>query len=150
MWHQLERPTAALRELPRVLEPGGRVIRFEPAISLLGRVLYGLFHHEPLGLSDPIGWDTPADFSPAATAYYAAQGNATRMFLWGEAKGRLDGWRVAEVTALSSLSYFASGGFSKPQCYPDTWLPFMQSVDRWLSNWPSLFGARLLVVLEKE
>ncbi len=150
VWHHLEHPTAALQEFHRVLEPGGRVILFEPAVSMLGRLLYGAFHHEPLGLSEPIGWDTPTDFSPDTPGYYAAQGNATRMFLWDEAKGRLPGWRVEEVTALSSLSYFASGGFSKPQCYPDAWLPFLLTVDRWLSKWPKLFAARLIVVLEKE
>lgn len=149
VWHHLEHPCAALNEFHRVLAPGGRVILFEPAISALGRLVYGLFHHEPLGMSQPIDWTTPADFSPDTPGYYAAQGNATRMFSWGEAKGRLDGWEIKEVTHLCSLSYFASGGFSKRQCYPDAWLPFLQKVDRFLSAWPSLFAARMIVVLEK-
>ena len=149
VWHHLEHPTAALQEFHRVLEPNGRVILFEPAVSWLGRIAYGLCHHEPLGLSQRIRWEIPEDFSPDTPGYYAAQGNATRMFLWGEAARHLAGWRIKEVTPLASLSYFASGGFSKRQCYPDAWLPFLLAVDRWLSAWPSLFAARLIVVLEK-
>lgn len=150
VWHHLEYPTAALREFHRVLEPGGRVVLFEPAVSALGRLVYGLFHHEPLAMSHRINWEVPLDFNAEAPRYYAAQGNASRMFAHGEADGRLDGWTVREVTPLCSLSYFASGGFSKRQCYPDALLPALQKVDRWLSALPSLFAARLIVVLEKE
>ena len=149
VWHHLEFPTAALCEFHRVLEPGGRVVLFEPAISALGLLVYGLCHHEPLALSRRIRWEVPADFDAGNTRYYAAQGNASRMFVKGEADGQLDGWSVKEVTPLCSLSYFASGGFSKRQCYPEALLPWLQKVDGWLSALPALFAARLLVVLEK-
>ena len=88
VWHHLEYPMAALREFHRVLEPGGRVVLFEPAVSALGRLVYGLCHHEPLALSHRIRWEVPADFDAENTRYYAAQGNASRMFVKGEAHGR--------------------------------------------------------------
>src|SRR5438132_13819231 len=48
VFHHLERPIAFLREAERALAPGGRLILFEPYISLASLVVYGIFHHEPL------------------------------------------------------------------------------------------------------
>ena len=80
VWHHLQYPGTALTEFHRVLEPGGRLIIFDPAMGLLGRIVYGLFHHEPLGLGEKIQWSAPAGFSPDDMTYYAAQGNAQRVF----------------------------------------------------------------------
>ena len=85
VWHHLRYPGTALREFHQVLAPGGRLILFEPAASWTGRLVYGLFHHEPVGLKDKITWDAPPEFSPENVDYYAAQGSATaRLFWWGE------------------------------------------------------------------
>ena len=51
VWHHLEYPVNALKEAHRVLTSGGTLIIMEPAMSVLGRIVYGKFHHEPLGLS---------------------------------------------------------------------------------------------------
>ena len=80
VWHHLEYPGTALAEFYRVLTPGGRLVIFDPAMGILGRIVYGLFHHEPLGLRDEIRWWAPAGFSPSEMTYYAAQGNAHRIF----------------------------------------------------------------------
>ena len=79
VWHHLQYPGTALNEFSRILAPGGRVILFEPAMGLIGRFVFGHFHHEPLGLDDEIQWNAPDGFSGDA-AYYAAQGNASRVF----------------------------------------------------------------------
>ena len=42
VFHYLEYPGTALTEIRRVLAPGGRLILFEPAMGLLGRVVLGL------------------------------------------------------------------------------------------------------------
>ena len=79
VWHHLQFPGTALAELGRVLTKNGRLILFEPAASLLGKIIYGVFHHEPLGLRQPIQWYAPGSFNPAKQRYYAAQGNCWRM-----------------------------------------------------------------------
>jgi hypothetical protein len=47
VWHHLEHPANALAEFRRVLVPRGRVIILEPAMSVVGRLVYGNCHHEP-------------------------------------------------------------------------------------------------------
>ena len=148
VWHHLEYPGTALKEFSRVLTPRGRLIIFDPAMGLLGRFVFGRFHHEPLGTHDPIQWDAPAGFCRQDPGYYAAQGNASRVFGSGEFAGRLGSWRITEVAYYSSLAYLGSGGFRGPQLYPTAALPAFNCLDSVLSRIPSL-ASRMLVVLEK-
>lgn len=150
VWHHLQYPGTALAEFHRVLAPGGRLIIFDPAMGMLGRIVYGLFHHEPLGIREEIRWWAPADFSPAEMAYYAAQGNAQRVFFsdkWGSLLGN---WRTVKRSLRAALPYVASGGFTGPQLYPRSLLPALRLLDRALSRVPKVFATRLLVVLEKQ
>src|SRR5450432_4271355 len=64
VWHHLRYPATALAEFRRVVAKGGRVIVFDPAISWTGRLIYGLFHHEPVGMDLPFTWDAPVGFKP--------------------------------------------------------------------------------------
>jgi SAM-dependent methyltransferase len=74
VWHHLRYPGTALKEFARVLAPEGRIILFEPAMGLIGRFVFGHFHHEPLGLKDEIEFNAPDGFSGLESTYYAAQG----------------------------------------------------------------------------
>ena len=149
VFHHLKYPGTALKEFKRVLAPGGRVLLMEPGMGLLGRVIYTLFHHEPLGLSRPISWLAPRGFDPERAGYYAAQGNASRVFVKREFSGELAAWRLIRVHAFADFAYVASGGFSKPQLYPSAFLPVIRRVENLFLRWPSLAATRLLVVLEK-
>lgn len=149
VFHHLRHPGLALREAHRVLQPGGRVIIFEPCVSLLGRLVYGLLHEEPLALDAPIEWLPEAGEVFDRNAYYAAQGNAFRIFIRGEHAGSLPEWGLLHRDRLAALSYVASGGYSRPQLYPERLLPLMRAVDRLCDRLPSLFATRLLVVLER-
>ena len=159
VFHHLRAPVAFLGEAQRVLAPGGRVILFEPYISAMSYPIYGLLHHEPVALRGEISM---AGSLERPRNYYAAQGNATRMFFDPRRQsaqrkrmetdsngGWLDGWRVFHAQAFASFAYLFSGGFSKPAMYPARWLKRIERVDRTLSRWPRLFGARCLVGLER-
>lgn len=150
VWHHLEYPGTALAEFRRVLMSGGRLIIFDPAIGILGRIVYGLFHHEPLALKDEISWHAPVDFSPSEMTYYAAQGNAQRIFFSGEGASELNDWRTVRQSLFAAIPYVASGGFRGPQLYPERLLPALRVIDRMASRVPALFATRLLVTLEKK
>lgn len=149
VWHHLQYPGTALAEFRRILTPGGRLIIFDPGMGLLGKLIYGVFHHEPLGLSKSINWEAPAGFNPDAMTYYAAQGNGERIFVRGEFRDRLGEWRMVACRRLAALSYIGSGGFSGRQLYFDASYRFIRALDGIADRIPRLFSTRLLVVLER-
>ena len=149
VFHHLKYPGTALQEFSRVLCAGGRVILLEPCISLLGSVVYGLLHDEPIAVTKKIEWFAPQHWSPENIDYYAAQGNATRVFVGNRFQSQLSEWRTKKVIRMSAIAYAASGGFSKPQLYPTATLPLIKKMEKVLDLFPTVFATRLLVVLEK-
>jgi SAM-dependent methyltransferase len=146
VFHHLQAPGAFLKEARRTLNLSGRLIIFDPYISLASFPVYGLLHHEPVAWKQPID---RSDVLPRPRAYYAAQGNATRVFFpRGATDYHLDGWEIVQAEACAAFSYLFSGGYSKPAVYPAKLLPLFQGVDDTLSRWPKLFGARCLVALK--
>ena len=147
VFHHLRYPRTALQECRRAVQPGGRVIVFEPYVSLAGRLVYGPLHHEPIGFGEPIVPDAPATFAPGRDGYYAAQGNATRVFWKGEHPEILDGWDVIARERIGAWPYALTGGYSKPQMYPAALYGLMTTVDKALGVAPALLALRTLVVL---
>ena len=149
VFHHLEHPRTALQECRRVLAPGGRIIIFDPYVSLAGRMVYGPLHHEPIGFDRPITPDAPASFDAAAHSYYAAQGNATRVFWKNDAATILDGWEIVARERIGAWAYALTGGYSKPQLYPASFYPLVSGFDR-IAEWlPQLLALRALVVLRR-
>jgi SAM-dependent methyltransferase len=146
VFHHLQHPQTALRECRRVLAPRGRVIIFDPYVSVTGRIVYGPLHHEPIG-SDPIVADAPRGFDPHHHSYYAAQGNATRVFWKGEAPEILSGWEVIARERIGAWAYALTGGYSKPQLYPAALYPLVHQFDAVAEALPQLLALRALVVL---
>jgi SAM-dependent methyltransferase len=149
VWHHLKFPGNALAEFYRVLKPGGRIIIFEPSMSFIGFLVYGLLHHEPVAYFKKIPWFA-ADSKKPDNEYYAAQGNASRIFGRRFYRDRLNDWEIKKIKRYASFSYILSGGYSKNQLYPDRLLPVLQKVDSILNLLPSIFATRMLVVLEKK
>jgi SAM-dependent methyltransferase len=150
VFHHLRYPGAAFEEFRRILMPGGRVIIFDPCVSLLGILVYGLVHREPLGLKDTIQWTPSGEWSSGEVDYYAAQANATRVFLRGEFESKSSSWTIVTKRRYSAISYVASGGYSGPQMYPTYAYPFMRLLDRMCDLIPGLFATRLFVVIERK
>jgi len=149
IFHHLKYPETAFNEFKRVLSSEGRIIIFEPYMSLLGLFIFGLLHHEPLGLTKTIEFKAPEGWQAEDSSYYAAQGNASRIFFRRKYKSFLTDWHVDKVVKMSAISYVASGGYSKPQLYPDKALPILKVIDRFCDLFPSIFATRVLVVLKK-
>jgi SAM-dependent methyltransferase len=144
VFHHLQRPKAFFQEARRVLAGNGRIIIFEPYISVASRIIYGLFHHEPLAWKQPI---ENSEQPPSDDQYYAAQGNATRFFFHDQFAQWLEGWKIFHKQTVVSFSYLLSGGYSKPAMYPEKGLKLLQRFDDMLSRYPSLFAARCLIGL---
>ena len=149
VFHHLQYPGTALKEFDRVLRKGGHVIMLEPCLSLLGWIVYGIFHVEPIAVTKSINWFSPDDWSADEIDYYAAQGNATRIFLEKKYLSLLNNWEKVEPIRLSALAYAASGGYSTNQLYPTKMLPLLRRFEKLLDRFPILFATRLLVILEK-
>jgi SAM-dependent methyltransferase len=146
VFHHLRRPRAFLNEARRVLAANGRVILFEPFISLASFPVYGLLHHEPVAMKEAIDF---AEEYPRPRDYYAAQGNATRLFFRDEKCDWLNGWKIEHAEAFSAFSYLLSGGYSKPATYPIGALGLMRRFDSALSCCPKIFGGRCLIELRR-
>ena len=147
VFHHLQHPRTVLDECRRVLAPRGRVIIFDPYVSLAGRLVYGPLHHEPIGFGEPIVPDAPASFDRVAHAYYAAQGNATRVFWRHDAADIVDGWEIVARQRIGAWAYALTGGYSKPQLYPAALYPAVKVFDRIAELIPALLALRALVVL---
>ena len=149
VFHHLKYPGTALREFSRVLHKSGRVILLEPCMSALGLLVYGILHDEPIAVTKDIEWNAPEGWPPEQIDYYAAQGNASRVFLGKGFRHKLGDWRTIKTQRLSAIAYAASGGFSKPQLYPTSALPLIRKLEKVLDLFPILFATRLLIILEK-
>lgn len=150
VFHHFRYPGSALREFHRVLNSGGRVIMMEPALSLLGYIVYGCLHVEPIGTAKNITWFAKEKNPVDDTGYYAAQGNATRIFVQKYFSEKLLDWKIITVDRIAALAYAASGGYSGPQLYPAFAYRFVKCTEKLLRCFPALFATRLLVVLEKK
>lgn len=113
--HHIERPRRLFAEAERVLEPGGRIIFVEPAITLVSGIFYRYFHPEPVVMAaDPLA-NGPLD--PNREPFDANQAVATLLF--GRHRKRFEqmfpGLKIIGVRLISLIAYPLSGGF-RPWC----------------------------------
>ncbi len=149
VFHHIQYPGSALQEFNRVLVPGGQVVIFDPSISFTGLIVYGLFHHEPIGWLKKIKWFAPKSFKPWESSYYASQGNSTRIFFSKKYQSKLPDFSIKVKLRFSALSYILSGGYSKPQLFASNHYNGIKRVEKILDYFPILFSTRSLVVLKK-
>ncbi|MDL5054690.1 methyltransferase domain-containing protein [Oscillatoria laete-virens NRMC-F 0139] len=150
VFHHLEYPGLLFRELNRIVRPGGKVVIFDPFMSFLSLPVYGIFHHEPVDLRNPIEWLPQHDISPNELPYFAAQSRATRIFHKGELREKIEGFQLVYRQVLPAWDYMFSGGFSKPQMLPAAILTKLSWFQNHLIPWPTIFGTRILVTLRRD
>jgi SAM-dependent methyltransferase len=148
--HHIERPRRFLAEAQRVLEPGGRLVVLEPAITPLSWIFYRFFHPEPVDMgADPLA-DGP--INPDRAPFDANQGIPTLLF--GRDRKRLarsfPRLNLLQFERLSLFAYPLSGGF-RPWCLVPAFMvaPLLKMEDAIAPAIGRLAAFRLLAVIEK-
>lgn len=149
VWHHLERPSASLKELHRVLKPKGTLLLIEPDISLLGWLVYGLMHKEPVDYFKKFSTDANP---PVPENYYARQSSAHRMFLKKESSEIYKNFHLKDIKRFPMLSYVLTGGFSGPNLlkYIKPPIKFIEKLLEKSDRLTQYTSTRILVELEKK
>ena len=149
--HHLEFPIRFLQEAMRTLEPGGRIVMIEPAITFGSSLFYRLIHHEPVRMSaDPLIDGEP---DPARDPYDSNQAIPTLLVTKYRRKQQrvLPGLNLRNVEWFSFFAYPLSGGFKSWSLISDPMarrmLGFEKILERPLGR---IFGFRVLIVFEKQ
>ena len=149
--HHLQCPLLFFAEAERVLKPGGRVIMVEPGITPVSKLLYKMFHDEPVDLD----WEVlaPCKVDKNKDPYESNQAIPTILFkrdadLFLHA---VRGLRIVRSEWLSLFAYPLSGGFKPWSLIPERWVSrVLQVEEKLLPFLGRLMAFRLIVVLEKE
>jgi SAM-dependent methyltransferase len=149
--HHVAEPAAFFAEAARVLRPGGRIVLLEPYISLLSRLIYGLFHPEVVDMSvDPFARAAGReDKDPFASN----QAVPTLIFCQGRGRrfaAMFPQLAVIRLERFAGLSYPATGGFSRSPLLPMPLWRALFALDNLLPRFLfRFFGFRLFVVIER-
>lgn len=109
--HHIEYPLRFLREAARALQPGGRVIFVEPAITPLSGIVYRALHEEPVDMTaDPLREGLP---NVHKDPYVGNQAIPTLLIDRHVARLRTmeSSLELKSVRRLSLFAYPLSGGF---------------------------------------
>jgi SAM-dependent methyltransferase len=145
--HHLPAPLRCMSEVERVLLPGGRVVMVEPFCSPVSRLLYRVFHHEPVELGvDPFSEETHSSADP----WDANTALPTLIFWRGleRFRQRHPDLHVIRRERFAWLLYPLSGGFSGRRLVPYRMGGVVRRLEATLPL-SALAGLRCLVVLEK-
>lgn len=148
--HHVEYPRRFLEQAERALEPAGRVVLVEPAITPLSWPALKFAHPEPVDMrADPLAVGTP---NPAKHPFDSNQ--ALPSLLAGRHRSRLQhelpGLRLLHSEHLSLLAYPLSGGFRSWCLLPARLVePILRAEQRLAPAVGRLMGYRLLLVFER-
>jgi SAM-dependent methyltransferase len=149
VFHHLQFPGLALKEIHRVLIKNGRIIMVEPAMGFIPRIIYKIFHYEPNGFNLKINWnDTPKKI-PSLNQYFAAQSLPWRAFFLKELNLKSK-YKIKLIKPFSDFAFLLSGGYSYKAFYPKFLYSLIKLIDKILTSISiKIFSARMLIVLEK-
>ena len=148
--HHIEFPIRSLREIANALEPGGRLIMCEPAITPISSIFYRHFHPEPVDMTaDPL---VDGAISPDKDPFDSNQAIPT--LLTGRDRERLSNTvpelRLQSLEYFSFIAYPLSGGFRPWSLIPLSLARPLLSIEWELRKiFGRLAAFRLLAVYEK-
>jgi SAM-dependent methyltransferase len=148
--HHLEFPAAFFREAVRVLQPGGRVIMVEPAITWVSALFYRLMHHEPVRMSADVLGDGCPD--PRRDPYEANQAIPTLLATRDRDRFHklFPNLRIARVDWFALAAYGLSGGFKSWSLISEQFARWLLNIERPLeSTLGRLSGFRMMLVIDK-
>jgi SAM-dependent methyltransferase len=149
VFHHLQFPSFALKEINRILIKNGRIIMIEPAMGLIPRIIYKIFHYEPNGFNLKINWSTIPKNIPSSNQYFAAQALSWRAFYLKELNLK-NKYKINLIKPFSDFSFLLSGGYSYKSFYPKDLYLLIKLIDKILTYISiKIFSARMLIVLEK-
>jgi len=149
VFHHLQFPSLALKEIHRVLIKKGRIIMMEPAMGLIPRFVYKIFHYEPNGFNLKINWNYIPKKIPSSNQYFAAQSLPWRAFFLKELNLKSK-YKIKLIKPFCDFTFLLSGGYSYKALYPKFLYSFIKLIDKILTNISiKIFSARMLIVLEK-
>jgi len=149
VFHHVQFPNLALKEIHRVLIKNGRVIMMEPAMGLIPRIIYKIFHYEPNGFNLKINWSSIPKKIPSSNQYFAAQSIPWRAFFLKELNLKSK-YKIKSIRPFSDFAFLLSGGYSYKALYPKFLYSFIKLIDKMLTCISiKIFSARMLIVLEK-
>ena len=149
VFHHLHFPSLALKEIHRVLIKNGRIIMIEPAMGLIPRIIYKIFHYEPNGFNLKINWNHIPKKIPSLNQYFAAQSMPWRAFFLKELNLKSK-YKIKYIKPFSDFAFLLSGGYSYRALYPKILYSLIKLIDKILTSISiRIFSARMLIVLEK-
>jgi ubiquinone/menaquinone biosynthesis C-methylase UbiE len=149
VFHHLQFPSLALKEIHKVLIKNGRIIMVEPAMGLIPRIVYKIFHYEPNGFNLKIKWNNIPKKIPSSNKYFAAQAIPWRAFFLKELNLKSK-YSIKLIKPFSDFAFLLSGGYSYKALYPKILYSLIKLIDKILTSISiRIFSARMLIVLEK-
>ena len=149
VFHHLQFPSLALKEIHRVLIKNGRIIMVEPAMGFIPRIVYKIFHYEPNGFNLRIKWNDIPKKIPLSNQYFAAQSIPWRAFFLKELNLKSK-YTIKSIKPFSDFAFLLSGGYSYKALYPKILYSLIKLIDKILTSISiRIFSARMLIVLEK-
>lgn len=148
--HHSEQPSKAIIELLRVIRKGGKIILVEPFVSPLSYLPYKIFHHE----------DTSWDFKEQGSIELSLRNLNPETGDQGVSRfiiNQLSNWRTTNfskltvsTTYLSPLSFFATGGVSRPLNTPKIIVNSLIQVEKLIPNFIMRFlASRVILTITK-
>ena len=149
VFHHLQFPNLALKEIHRVLIKNGRIIMIEPAMGFIPRIIFKIFHYEPNGFNLKINWNDAPKRISSLNQYFAAQSLPWRAFFLKELNLKSK-YKIKLIKPFSDFAFLLSGGYSYKAFYPKFLYSLIKLIDKILTSISiKIFSARMLIVLEK-